>query len=150
MMRNEINDALKTAMKSGDKATLSTLRMVNAKIKDADIASRPSGKEKISDGEIVELMMRMVKQRRESIALYEQGGRQELADQEAAEIAVIEAYLPKAMNEADSAAAIAAVIAETGAATVKDMGKVMAILKERHAGQMDFGKIGGLVKEALK
>jgi uncharacterized protein len=141
--------AVKDAMKGGEKARLSTLRMVQAKIKDADIAARPS-KDKITDGEIVDLLARMVKQRRESITLYEQGGRQELADQEQAEIKVIEGFMPKQLGDAEIAAAISSIIAETGAASVKDMGKVMAALKEKFAGQMDFAKASAIVKGLLK
>jgi uncharacterized protein len=148
-MRDEIMQAVKDAMKGGEKARLSTLRMVQAKIKDADIAARPS-KDKITDGEIVDLLARMVKQRRESITLYEQGGRQELADQEQAEIKVIEGFMPKQLGDAEIAAAISSIIAETGAASVKDMGKVMAALKEKFAGQMDFAKASAIVKGLLK
>ena len=148
-MRDEIMQAVKDAMKSGEKARLSTLRMVQAKIKDADIAARPS-KDKIADGEIVELMARMVKQRRESISLYEQGGRQELADQEQAEIKVIESFMPKQLGETEIIAAIGGIIAETGATSIKDMGKVMAALKEKFAGQMDFAKASAIVKSQLK
>ena len=136
-------------MKGGDKARLSALRMVQAKIKDADIAARPS-RDKITDPEIIELLARMVKQRRELIELYKQGGRQELVDQEAGEIAVIEAFMPKQLGETEVSAAIAAVIKETGAASVKDMGKVMSALKEKFAGQMDFAKASGMVKVLLK
>jgi uncharacterized protein len=149
-MRDRINDALKAAMKGGDKAALSTLRMINARIKDADIAARPSGKDKVSDAEIADLMAKMVKQRRESITLFRQGGREELAAQEESEIAVIEGFLPKAMDDGEARAAIAAVVKELGATSVKDMGKVMAALKERFSGQLDFGKAGGMVKELLK
>ena len=148
-MRDKIMQAVKDSMKGGDKARLSALRMVQAKIKDADIAARPS-RDKITDPEIVELLARMVKQRRESIELYKQGGRQELVDQEAGEIAVIEAFMPKQLGETEVSAAIAAVIKETGAASVKDMGKVMAALKEKFAGQMDFAKASGMVKVLLK
>ncbi len=148
-MRDEIMQAVKVAMKGGEKARLSTLRMVQAKIKDADIAARPS-KDKITDGEIVDLLARMVKQRRESIVLYEQGGRQELADQEQAEIKVIEGFMPKQLSDAEITAAINGIIAETGAASVKDMGKVMAALKEKFAGQMDFAKASAIVKAQLK
>ena len=147
-MRDEIMQAVKDAMKAGEKARLSTLRMVQAKIKDADIAARPA-KEKISDAEIVDLLARMVKQRRESISLYEQGGRPELADQERAEIKVIEGFMPTQLDEAGITAAIDGIIAETGAASVKDMGKVMAVLKEKYAGQMDFAKASALVKTRL-
>lgn len=148
-MRDKLMQAVKDAMKGGDKARLSALRMVQAKIKDADIAARP-GRDKITDPEITELLAKMVKQRRESIELYRQGGRQELADQEAAEIAVIEAFMPQQLGEAEISSAIASVIKETGAASVKDMGKVMAALKEKFAGQMDFAKASGMVKSLLK
>ncbi len=147
-MRDEIMQAVKDAMKAGEKARLSTLRMVQAKIKDADIAARPA-KEKITDAEIVDLLARMVKQRRESISLYEQGGRPELADQERAEIKVIEGFMPTQLDEAGITAAINGIIAQTGAASVKDMGKVMAVLKEKYAGQMDFAKASALVKTQL-
>ena len=147
-MRDEIMQAVKDAMKAGEKARLSTLRMVQAKIKDADIAARPA-KEKITDAEIVDLLARMVKQRRESISLYEQGGRPELADQERAEIKVIEGFMPTQLDEAGITAAINGIIAQTGAASVKDMGKVMADLKEKYAGQMDFAKASALVKTQL-
>ena len=148
-MRDEIMQAVKDAMKGGEKARLSTLRMVQAKIKDADIAARPA-RDKIADGEIVDLLARRVKQRRESITLYEQGGRQELADQEQAEIKVIEGFMPKQLGDAEIAAAISAINAETGAGNVKDMGKVMAALKEKFAGQMDFAKASAIVKGLLK
>jgi len=149
-MRDKINDDLKAAMKAGDKARVGTLRLVNAAIKSADIEARPSGKDKIADADILGVLAKMIKQRRDSIEQYTSGGRQDLADKEAAEIVVIEAYLPKQMDEAEAKAAIAAVIKETGAASPKDMGKVMAALKARHTGQMDFGKASGMVKELLK
>jgi uncharacterized protein len=149
-MRERITEAVKTAMKGGDKAALSILRMISAKIKDADIAARPSGKDKVSDPEIADLMAKMVKQRRESIVLYRQGGREELAAQEESEIVIIEGFLPKAMDDAEARTAIAAVVTELGASSVKDMGKVMAALKERFSGQLDFGKAGGMVKDLLK
>lgn len=148
-MRERINNDLKTAMRAGDKARVSTLRLINAAIKSADIDARPSGKDKIDDAAIIGVMTKMVKQRRDSIEQYRAGGRQDLVDSEQAEITIIEGYLPKQMADADVAAAIAAVVAETGAASVKDMGKVMALLKERHAGQMDFAKASGAVKAAL-
>ena len=148
-MRDRIMQAVKDAMKGGDKARLSTLRMVQAKIKDADIAARPS-RDKITEPEIIDLLAKMVKQRRESIELYRQGGRQELVDQETAEIAVIEGFMPKQLGEAEISAAIAALIKETGAASVKDMGRVMANLKEKFAGQMDFAKASAMVKVLLK
>ncbi|MEQ1615919.1 MAG: GatB/YqeY domain-containing protein [Hyphomicrobiaceae bacterium] len=148
-MRDKIMQSVKDAMKGGDKARLAALRMVQAKIKDADIAARPS-REKISEPEIIDLLAKMVKQRRESIELYKQGGRPELADAEQAEITVIEGFMPKQLGEADISAAITALIKDTGAASVKDMGKVMAALKEKYAGQMDFAKASGMVKGLLK
>ena len=148
-MRDRLSQATKDAMKAQDKPRLSTLRLISAALKDRDIAARvddkgvSSGRDKITD-------QKMIKQRRDSITAFEQGGRQELAKQEAAEIAVIEEFLPKQMGEAEAAAAIAAVIKEVGAASQKDMGKVMAALKARYAGQMDFGKASGQVKALLK
>jgi len=147
-MRDKINDDLKTAMKAGDKDRVGTLRLVNAAIKSADIDARP--KDKISDAEILGVLAKMIKQRRDSIEQFRAGGRPELADKETAEIAVIEGYMPKQMSEAEAKAAIAAVIKETGAAGPKDMGKVMAALKAKYAGQMDFGKASGITKELLK
>jgi uncharacterized protein len=149
-MRNKINDDLKTAMKAGDKDRVGTLRLINAAIKSADIEARPSGKDKISDGDILSVLAKMVKQRRDSIEQFNAGGRPELAEKEQAEIAVIEGYLPQQMSEDEAKAAIAAVIKETGAAGPKDMGKVMAALKAKYAGQMDFGKASGLTKDLLK
>ena len=148
-MRERINNDLKDAMRAGDKARVSTIRLINSAIKSADIDARPSGKDKISDAEILGVMTKMVKQRRDSIEQYKAGHRQDLADAEQAEITIIEGYLPKQMSEAEAAAAVAAIVKETGAASVKDMGKVMALLKERFAGQMDFAKASGAVKAAL-
>ena len=147
-MREKINDDLKTAMKAGDKDRVGTLRLVNAAIKSADIDARP--KDKISDADILGVLAKMIKQRRDSIEQFRAGGRPELADKEAAEIVVIEGYMPKQMSEAEAKAAIAAIIKETGAAGPKDMGKVMAALKAKYAGQMDFGKASGITKELLK
>jgi uncharacterized protein len=149
-MRDKINDDLKTAMKAGDKDRVGTLRLVNAAIKSADIDARPSGKDKISDADILSVLTKMVKQRRDSIEQFNAGGRPELAEKEQAEINIIEGYLPAQMSEDDAKAAIAAIIKETGAAGPKDMGKVMAALKAKYAGQMDFGKASGLTKELLK
>ena len=149
-MRDKINADLKEAMKAGQKDRVGTLRLINAAIKSADIDARPSGKDKITDAEILSVLAKMVKQRRDSIEQFTAGGRQDLADKEAAEIALIEVYLPKQMSEAEAKAAIAAAIEETGAAGPKDMGKVMGALKAKYAGQMDFGKASGLVKELLK
>jgi uncharacterized protein YqeY len=150
IMRDRINSDLKEAMKAGDKARVGTLRLINAAIKSADIEARPAGKDRIGDADILSVMAKMLKQRRDSIEQFEAGGRQDLADKEKAEVAVIEGYMPKQMSEAEAKSAIAAVIKETGAAGPKDMGKVMAALKAKYAGQMDFGKASGLVKELLK
>ncbi|MBR1218610.1 GatB/YqeY domain-containing protein [Bradyrhizobium sp. U87765 SZCCT0131] len=149
MLRDDINTAVKEAMKAKDERKLSTLRMVNSAIKNADIDARGQGKPPLSDDDLLGLLQKMIKQRQESVALYDKGGRAELAEQERAEIAVISAYLPKQMSDDDVNAAIAAVIQETGAAGMKDMGKVIAALKAKYAGQMDFGKASGLVKAAL-
>jgi uncharacterized protein YqeY len=149
MMRDDINNAVKEAMKAKDERKLSTLRMVNAAIKNADIEARGQGRPPLSDGDLLGLLQKMIKQRHESVELYDKGGRAELAAQEREEIAVISAYLPKQMSDDDVKSAIAAVIAETGAAGMKDMGKVIAALKAKYAGQMDFGKASGLVKAAL-
>jgi hypothetical protein len=150
MMREKINDDLKTAMKAGEKVRVGTLRLINAAIKSADIDARPSGKDKVDEAGVLAVLAKMIKQRRDSIEQFVAGGRQELADKEAAEIKVIEAYLPKQMDVAEAKAAIAAVVTEVGAASQKDMGKVMAALKARYAGQMDFGKASAAVKELLK
>jgi len=150
MLRTRLSDALKTAMKGKDAPTVSTLRLIMAALKDRDIAARGKGnKDGIPEEEILGLLQSMIKQRRDSIALYEKGGRMELAQQEAEEIAIIEEYLPQQMSDDDIAAAIDAVIEDAGAATLKDMGKVMAGLKEKHAGSMDFSKASAMVKERL-
>jgi len=148
MMRDKINADLKVAMKAGDKDRVGTLRLINAAIKSADIDARPTGK--IDDAGLLSVLAKMIKQRRDSIEQFVAGGRQELADKEAAEIKVIEVYLPKQMSADEAKAAIAAVIKEVGAAGQKDMGKVMAALKAKFAGQMDFGKASAAVKELLK
>ncbi len=149
-MRDKINDDLKTAMKAGEKDRVGTLRLINSAIKSADIDARPSGKDKISDADILSVLAKMVKQRRDSIEQFNAGGRPELAAKEAAEITVIEGYLPKQMSDDEAKAAIAAIIKETGAAGPKEMGKVMAALKAKYAGQMDFGKASALTKDLLK
>ena len=149
MLRDQINNAVKTAMKSQDKLRLSTLRMVNAGIKNADIEARGAGKGLLADADILGLLQKLIKQRQESVELYDKGGRAELADQERAEIEIIKSFLPQQLSEADTKAAIAEVIAQTGAAGMKDMGKVIAALKERYAGKMDFGKASALVKGML-
>jgi uncharacterized protein YqeY len=149
MLRDDINNAVKEAMKAKDERKLSTLRMVNSTIKNADIEARGQGKPPLADGDLLGVLQKMIKQRQESVELYEKGNREELAAQERAEIAVISAYLPKQMSDDDVKAAVAAVIAETGASGIKDMGKVIGALKAKYAGQMDFGKASGVVKAAL-
>ena len=150
MLRPQINVALKNAMLNKDERTVSTIRLINAKMKDLDIAARPKGNpDGINDEEIASMLQGMIKQRRESIVLYEKGNRADLAKQESDEITVIERFLPKQMNEADMKDAIAKVLIETGAKDVKDMGKVMAELKKAYAGQMDFAQASSLVKSQL-
>lgn len=148
MLRERLSEDLKTAMRAKDQRAVSTIRLVLAELKLRDIAAREKGSA-VGDAEIVDMMQKLVRQRRDSIEAYEKGGRPELAQQEAEEIAVIERYMPKGLSEAETAAAIAEAIAAVGATTVKDMGKVMARLKEQFAGRMDFGKVGGLVKQKL-
>jgi uncharacterized protein YqeY len=149
MLREQINNAVKDAMKSGEKLRLSTLRLVNSAIKNADIEARGQGKPPLGDPDVLALLQKMVKQRQESVELYEKGGRAELAASERAEIDIITGFLPKQLSEAETKAAIDAAIADTGAASMKDMGKVIARLRQNYAGQMDFGKASGLVKAAL-
>ena len=150
MLRDRLNTALKDALRAKEAATLSTVRMILAAIKDRDIAARPKGNTTgVSDDEILSLFGTMIKQRREAIALYEQGGRQELADKEKAEIAVIERFMPQQLDQAGLEAAIAKGIAETGAKTVKDLGGLMGWLKTNYAGQMDFGKAAAQAKKQL-
>ena len=148
-MRGQFNDQMKEAMKAGDKRRVGTLRMITAALKDRDIEHRGQGKPPLTDDEILGLLQKMVKQRQESLAIYQQAGRDDLVAQETEEIAIIMAFMPKQMDEAEVAAVIKAIIAETGAQSVKDMGKVMAVMKERFAGQMDFAKASGAVKAAL-
>jgi len=150
MLRQQFNDALKAAMLSKDAKTVSCLRMVLAAVKDKDIAARPKGQANgISNDEILSLLQSMIKQRRESIALYEQGGRQDLVDQEQSEIVVIEKFLPTQMDEAEVSTVVSQLINELGASNIKDMGRVMAALKERYTGRMDFARAGVLVKSTL-
>jgi len=149
MLRDDINNAVKEAMKAKEERKLSTLRMVNSTIKNADIEARGQGKPQLSDAELLGLLQKMIKQRQEAIELYDKGGRAELAAQEREEIAVISAYLPRQMSEDDVKAAISAAIAETNAAGMKDMGKVIGVLKAKYTGQMDFSKASSLVKAAL-
>ncbi len=148
-VRESLTDAMKAAMKSGEKDRLSTIRMINAAIKDKDIAGRTGGADKIGEGEIIELLAKMVKSREESVKLYDEGGRPELAANERAEIAVIREFMPEQMDPAATEAAVKEMVAELGASGMKDMGRVIAALKERYSGRMDFGKASGLVKAAL-
>ncbi|OQW76176.1 MAG: aspartyl-tRNA amidotransferase [Proteobacteria bacterium ST_bin13] len=149
MIRDDIKTALVTAMKGGDKAGTATIRLIQSSIKNRDIEAR-TGKSPDDDNVlVVEVLQKMVKQRRESIDMYVKGGRQELADAESAEIVVIEAFLPQQMSEAETTAAILAIKAELGADGMKDMGRVMAELKTRHATSLDMSKASGLVKAAL-
>jgi uncharacterized protein len=149
MLRDDINTALKNAMKAGDARRVSTLRLVNAAFKNADIEVRGQGKGPLGEDEMLALLQKMIKQRHEAVELYDKGGRPELAQQERDEIAIIAGYLPKQMSEDEVKAAIAAAIAETGAAGMKDMGKVIAVLKGKFTGKMDFAKASGLVKGML-
>ena len=150
MLRESFSERLKQAMRAKDTRTLSTVRMILAGLKERDVAARGAGnQEGIADPEILRLLQGMIKQRRESIALYRQGYRPELAQQEEEEIAIIESFLPKQMSEEEITAAAKAAIADTGAAGVKDMGKVMALLRERHAGIMDMASAGAIVKQLL-
>ncbi len=148
-LREQFTEQLKTSMKAGDAARTSTLRMILARVKDVDIAARPKGIERVPDEEVVATLRGMVKQRRESVELYRQGHRQDLVDKEEAEIAVIEGFLPRQMDEAAMQAAVAEAIGETGAASIKEMGKVMAALRARHAATLDMGKAGAMVKARL-
>ena len=150
MMRDQLATALKDAMRARNAERLSTIRLIQAAIKDRDIANRGAAKEEASDDEILQILAKMVKQRDESAKIYEENARPELASKERAEIVVIQDFMPKQLSEADVRANIAAIIAETGASGPKDMGKVMAALKERYAGQMDFARASGAVKDLLK
>lgn len=149
MLRDSIKSAQVAALKSGDKARLGAVRLILAKLKDRDIELRTGAPVTDDNALVVEVLQKMAKQRRESIALYQQGGRQELADAEASELAVIEEFMPQQMGETETSAAIDAIKAELGASGIKDMGRVMAELKARHGSQLDMGKASGLVKQAL-
>jgi uncharacterized protein YqeY len=149
MLRDDINNALKDAMKARDERRVSTLRLVNSALKNADIEARGQGKGPLGDDELLGLLQKMIKQRAESIELFEKGGRAELAAQERQEVAIIASYLPKQMSEDEVKAAIADAIRDTGAAGMKDMGKVIAALRGKFAGKMDFAKASALVKGAL-
>jgi uncharacterized protein YqeY len=150
MLRQTFNDALKQAMLAKETRRVSTVRLILAALKDRDIAARSRGSgSEIGDDEIRQMLQSMIKQRRDSISLYEQGGRLELAEQEREEIAIIENFLPKQMSEAEIDEAVGAVVAEIGAEGIKSMGRVMAVLKERYAGRMDFARAGIAAKAAL-
>ena len=150
MLRETLSEAMKTAMRERDARATATIRMVMAAVKSADIEARPKGvTDGVSDEDIAGIMQKLIKQRRESATMYAQGGRQDLVDQENAEIEVIERFLPKQMDDAQMAAAIDALATELGAASIKDMGKMMAALKTKFAGQMDMARAGGLVKQRL-
>jgi uncharacterized protein YqeY len=148
-MRDELMTALKEAMKAKDTRRLTTIRMVQSAIKDLDIASRTKADPTVTDGDIASLMSKLVKQREESAKIYDEGGRPELAAKEREEIAIIGEFMPKQLSEAEVTEVIKGIIAETGAASIKDMGKVMAVLKERYPGQLDFAKASGQIKAAL-
>jgi uncharacterized protein YqeY len=148
-MRETITAALKAATKAQDKRRISTLRLISAAIKDRDIAARTAGKAQATDAELLELFAKMIKQREESEKIYADAGRAELATQEAEEIAIVREFLPQHLSDKEMEKAVAAAIAEAGAASVKDMGKVMAALKARYAGQMDFAKASAAVKRRL-
>ena len=149
MLRDDINKALTEAMKAKNERAVSTLRMVNSTLKNADIEARGAGKQPLGDAEVLSLLQKMIKQRQESVELYKKGNRADLVKQEEEEIAIISGYLPKQMSDAEMGAAIDAAIKETGAAGMKDMGKVIGVLRAKFAGQMDFGKASGMVKAAL-
>ena len=148
-MRQRFTDEMKGAMKGGDKRKLATIRMIQAALKDKDIEARGLGKEPLADEDILAMLQKMVKQRQESATIYAEAGRAELAQQEREEIDIINSFLPKQMDEADVRSAIQAAISETGAANLKDMGKVVGALKAKYAGKMDFAKASALVKELL-
>ena len=149
MIRDEIKAALTGAMKAGDKARVGALRLVQSALKNRDIELRGADSPPDDDALVTEVLQKMIKQRRESIDMYRKGGRDELAEAEAAEVAVIEEFLPRQMDEAEMGAAIDSAIAETGAESPKDMGRVMALMKERHAGQLDMSKASQMVKARL-
>ena len=150
MLRDDINNALKEAMKAKNERAVSTLRMVNSTLKNADIEARGQSKPPLGDAELLGLLQKMIKQRQESVELYQKGGRADLVKQEQEEIAIITGYLPKQMSEAEMAAAIEAAIKDTSAAGMKDMGKVIGSLRGKYAGQMDMAKASGMVKAKLQ
>lgn len=148
-LRSRFTEAMKESMRAGDAPRTSTIRMIIARLKEVDIAARPSGVDKVPDEQVAAMLRTMVKSRRESVELYRQGNRPELAEKEEAEIRVIEGFLPQQMDESAMQEAVRAAIAESGAASVKDMGKVMAILRAKHAATMDLSRAGPMVKAAL-
>lgn len=150
-LRERISADTKEAMKAKDSARLSTLRLITAAVKDREIAARSEGGDEapLSDADLIAIMSRMVKQRQESAKAYEEGGRLELAEREQAEIVVIQGYLPRQLDQAETMAAVDKVISDLGASSIRDMGRVMAELRNRHAGQMDFGAVGPMVKDRL-
>ena len=147
-LRDEFTASLKEAMKAGDKLKVSTVRLITSALKDRDIEARGAGKT-ITEDDILALLQKMVKQRQESLKIYTEAGRTDLAEQEQGEITIIQSYLPQQMDGTEVSAAIDSVVAEIGAASIKDMGKVMAVLKERYAGRMDFGAASGAIKSKL-
>lgn len=149
-MRATLAEALKTALKAGDKRRTSTLRLIQAAIHDRDIAQRGAGKDPVTDEEILQILTKMVKQRQESAKAFEDGNRLELAAQEREESVIISEYLPKQMSEDEVRAAARKAIADVGAEGLRDMGRAMAALKDRYPGQMDFGKASGIIKELLQ
>jgi uncharacterized protein YqeY len=149
VLRDNINNAMKDAMKARDERRVSTLRMMNAAIKNADIDARGQGRPPLNEAELMSLFQRLIKQRQESAELFDKGGRPELAQQERAEIDIIASYLPKQMSDIEAGAAISAILQEINAQGMKDMGRAMAALKERFAGTMDFGKASARIKELL-
>ncbi len=149
MLRDDINKALTEAMKAKNERAVSTLRMVNSTLKNADIEARGAGKPPLTDADVLPLLQKMIKQRQESVDLYQKGGRSDLVKQEQEEIAIISGYLPKQMSDAETGAAIDGAIQETGAAGMKDMGKVIGVLRGKYAGQMDMAKASGMVKAKL-
>ena len=149
MLRDDINNALKDAMKAGDARRVSTLRLVNSALKNADIEARGQGKPPLTDEELLSLLQKMIKQRQESVELYQKGGRADLVAQEQGEIDIITGYLPAQMSDIEAGSVIQALVHEINAQTMKDMGKVMAALKERYAGKLDFTKASAAVKKAL-
>lgn len=149
MIRKRLNEAMKEAMKARDQARLSTIRLINAAIKDREIAMRGESEDGVDDAEVLSILAKMIKQREDSAAMYDEAGRVELAERERAEIAVVRDFMPKQLSAEETTEAIKAAIAETGATTIRDMGRIMGALKDKYAGQMDFGKAGSEVKALL-